>query len=313
VAIPITRNAPSALARPRMRNALDTGVRAIDALCTVVEGQRVGIFSAPGVGKTSLLAQLAEQADSEVIVVGLIGERGRELNEFLEDALAGPARARSVVVCATSDAAALERVKCAQVATAVAEYFRDRGRRVLLLIDSLTRMVRASREVGLSAGEPPARRGFPPSAFSDLAPLIERAGLTERGSITAFYTVLVEGNDLDEPVADEVRGLVDGHLILDRELAQRGHYPAIDIPRSLSRLMGQVVSPGHREAAQRVRMLLGHYASKRDLVDLGAVRRGSDPLLDQALDKLPAMESLLRQARDERTSLPEAIARLLQV
>ena len=309
----ISRSAPAPLSRPRVRRALPTGVRAIDALCTVVEGQRMGIFAPPGVGKTSLLARLAERADAEVIVVSLVGERGRELNEFLEDSLALDARARSVVVCATSDAPALERVKCAHVATAVAEHFRDQGKRVLLLVDSLTRMVRAAREVGLSAGEPPARRGFPPSAFSELAPLIERAGTAPHGSITAFYTVLVEGNDLDEPVADEVRGLLDGHLILDRGLSERGHYPAIQVTRSLSRLMAQVVSPAHQAAAKRFRALLAHYESKRDLVELGAVRAGADPLLDATLERLADIEALLCQEREDHTELASSVERLIRL
>jgi ATP synthase in type III secretion protein N len=242
----------------------------------------------------------------------LIGERGRELNEFLEDALSGETRARSVMVCATSDAPALERMKSAHTATAIAEYFRGQGKRVLLLMDSLTRLTRAAREVGLAAGEPPTRRGFPPSAFAELGPLVERAGLTQRGSITAFYTVLVEGNDLDEPVADEARGLLDGHLVLDRALAQRGHFPPIDIPRSLSRLMDAVVSPGHQEAAKRVRALLAHYYAKRDLVELGATPRGADPLLDRALDKLPAIEALLRQERASG-SFAELVQRLSRI
>jgi type III secretion protein N (ATPase) len=294
---PIARPAPRAYERPRARTILTTGVHAIDALCTVAEGQRLGIFAAAGVGKSHLLARIAGHAQVDVIVACLIGERGRELNEFLEDALSADARARSVIVCATSDAPALERMKSAHTATAIAEYFRARGRRVLLLMDSLTRLTRAAREVGLAAGEPPTRRGFPPSAFAELGPLIERAGLTREGSITAFYTVLVEGNDLDEPVADEARGLLDGHLVLDRALAQRGHYPPIDVPRSLSRLMDAVAAPVHREAAKRVRALLTHYYAKRDLVELGATTRGADPLLDRALEKLPAIEALLRQER----------------
>ena len=298
--------------RPRLKQLFPTGVRAIDALCTVGEGQRLGIFAAAGVGKTTLLARIAQHAQADVIVACLIGERGRELNEFREEALDAETRARSVVVCATSDAPALERMKSAHIATRVAEYFRSQGRRVLLLVDSLTRLVRAAREVGLSAGEPPARRGFPPSAFAELAPLLERAGLTQQGSITAFYTVLVEGNDLDEPVADEVRGLLDGHLVLDRALAQRGHYPAIDVPRSISRLMAGVVTPAHRAAAERVRAWLARYYEKRDLVELGATARGVDPLLDQALEKLPAIDALLRQEHAS-LPLPELIERLCRV
>ena len=308
----LTSDAPSALDRPRVKRMLATGVHAIDALCSVAEGQRIGIFSAAGVGKTTLLGRIAQHAQVDVIVACLIGERGRELNEFREDALNEETRKRSVLVCATSDAPALERVKSAHTATRVAEYFRSQGKRVLLLMDSLTRLVRAAREVGLSAGEAPARRGYPPSAFAELAPLLERTGLTQRGSITAFYTVLVEGNDLDEPVADEARGLLDGHLVLDRALAQRGHFPAIDIPRSLSRLMGSVVSPAHREAAERVRSWLARYYEKRDLVELGATSRGADPLLDRALEKLPAIDALLRQEQ-RSLPLPELIERLCRI
>ena len=311
--LPIERTPPRAIERPRIRRVLPTGVRAIDALCTVGEGQRIGLFAPAGVGKTTLLAQLAERAFADVIVACLIGERGRELNEFLEDALGAEARARSVVVCATSDAAPLERMKSAQLATTFAEYFRDAGKRVLLLVDSLTRLVRAAREVGLAAGEPPARRGFPPSAFSELPPLLERAGLTKHGSITAFYTVLVEGNDLDEPVADEVRGLIDGHIVLDRRLAEQGHFPPIDVTRSLSRLMHGIVSPPHFEAAQRVRTLVGHLELKRDLVDLGVVQPGADPLLDSALARRPAIDALLRQGRHEVVDFAQVVERLVSV
>jgi len=218
-----------------------------------------------------------------------------------------------VVVCATSDAAPLERLKSAQLATTFAEYFRDAGKRVLLLVDSLTRLVRAAREVGLAAGEPPARRGFPPSAFSELPPLLERAGLTPQGSITAFYTVLVEGNDLDEPVADEVRGLIDGHIVLDRRLAEQGHFPPIDVPRSLSRLMNGIVSPPHLEAAQRVRTLLSHLELKRDLVDLGVVQPGVDALLDRALGRRSAIDALLRQARHEVVDFAQTVEALVRV
>jgi ATP synthase in type III secretion protein N len=307
----IHRRSPRAMDRPRIARALPTGVRAIDALCTVGEGQRLGLFAPAGAGKTRLLAQLAEYASADVIVACLIGERGRELNEFLEDALGPRARARSVVVSATSDTAPLERLKSAHVATTCAEYFRAQGKRVLLLVDSLTRLVRAAREVGLAAGEAPARRGFPASAFAELAPLLERAGLDGQGSITAFYTVLVEGNDLDEPVADEVRGLIDGHLVLDRALAERGYFPALDVVKSLSRVMSDIVSPPHRQAAQRVRTWLSHYERKRDLVELGAVSAGADPVLDRALAKLPQLEGFLRQEREEQADFARTLSRLI--
>jgi type III secretion protein N (ATPase) len=307
----LQRPAPLALSRPRIQRVLPTGISAIDATCSVGEGQRLAIFSPAGVGKTTLIGQLAQRADVDCIVTCLIGERGRELNEFLEDALDARTRARSLVVCATCDAPALERVKSAHLATSIAEYLRDQGQRVLLLVDSLTRFVRSAREVGLAAGEPPARRGFPPSAFAELAPLIERTGLSERGSITAFYTVLVEGNDLDEPVADEVLGLVDGHIILDRRLAQHGLYPAIDVVKSLSRVMDGLVSPPHREAAKKLRAWLAHYEHKRDLLELGAVQPGADKLLDQVLARMPAIRALLTQERSERTNFAETLERLI--
>jgi ATP synthase in type III secretion protein N len=310
---PLERPAPTAFERPRVSRVLPTGVRAIDTLCTIGEGQRVGLFAAAGAGKTTLLSRIARGAAADVLVMCLIGERGRELREVLDRALDPATRARSVVVCATSDAPALERLKSAHLATALAEYFREQGLRVLLLMDSVTRFVRAGRDVGLAAGELPARRGFPPSAFAALAPLIERTGLTPRGSITAFYTVLVEGNDLDEPVADELRGLLDGHLVLDRALAERGHHPALDIPRSLSRLMDDIVPPPHREAARRVRSWLSRHAEKRDLVTLGAVSPGADPLLDQALARMGEMDALLQQGPNEVISFAAAQEKLLRV
>jgi type III secretion protein N (ATPase) len=310
---PVLRAAPAAFDRPRIGHVFPTGVRAIDALCTVGEGQRVGLFAAAGAGKTTLLSRIARGAAADVLVLCLIGERGRELREVLDRALDPAARARSVVVCATSDAPALERLKSAHLATALAEYVREQGLRVLLLVDSVTRFVRAGRDVGLAAGELPARRGFPPSAFAGLAPLIERAGLTQRGSITAFYTVLVEGNDLDEPVADELRGLLDGHLVLERTLAERGHHPALDIPRSLSRLMDDIVPATHREAARRVRSWLSRYTEKRDLVSLGAVSPGADPVLDQALARMSEIDALLQQAASDTCSFAAAQEKLLRV
>ncbi len=310
---PLTRPSPLPIERPRLHAVLPTGIRALDALCSVGEGQRLAVFAPAGVGKTSLLGRLAQGCQTDVIVTCLVGERGRELNEFLEDVLDAPTRARSVVVCATSDAPALERTKSVHLATSLAEYLRDQGLRVLLLVDSLTRFVRSAREVGLAAGEPPARRGFPPSAFADLAPLIERAGLTPRGSITAFYTVLVEGNDLDEPVSDEVQGLVDGHIILDRNLAQRGHFPAIDIVKSLSRAMDGLVSVRQREAARSLRGAIAYYESKRELHELGAVQKGADRTLDEVLRRLPAVTAFLRQEALERSPFADTLERMLKL
>src|SRR5260221_8749056 len=235
------------------------GVRVGDGLLTLGEGQRIGLFAGSGVGKSTLLGAVARGSEADVVVVALVGERGREVGEFLEHALGAAGRARSVVVVATSDVAALERLRAAQVATAYAEHFRDEGKSVMLLVDSVTRFARAQREVGLAAGEPPARRGYPPSVFALLPRLLERSGQGERGSITAVYTVLVEGGDMDEPIADEVRGILDGHIVLGRELAARGHYPAVDVLSSLSRVMTRVATPEHQRAAQRVRALLACY------------------------------------------------------
>lgn len=307
---PVDRNAPPALERPAITAPLATGVRAIDAMLSIGRGQRLGLFAAAGVGKTTLLGQIARGASADVIVVCQVGERGRELAELLGDELA-PARARTIVVCATSDAPPLVRLRAVHVATAIAEWFRElRGASVLLLVDSLTRVARAQREVGLSAGEPPARHGYPPSVFALLPRLIERAGATPKGAITGLYTVLVAGNDLDEPIADEVRGLVDGHIVLDRRLAQRGHFPPIDVVSSVSRLMHRVVDPQHGEAAARVRAQLAVYEEHRDLITLGAYQAGRDPTVDVAITAYPAIEALLRQRRDEAADWDRTLSQL---
>ena len=309
----VDRAAPAALSRPPITAPQPTGVRAIDTMLTLGRGQRVGLFAAAGVGKSTLLGQIARNADADVIVLCQVGERGRELAELLGDELA-PARARTVVVCATSDAPPLVRLRAVHVATAIAEWFRDRrGASVLLLCDSLTRVARAQREVGLSAGEPPARHGYPPSVFALLPRLIERTGATPHGVITALYTVLVAGNDLDEPIADEVRGLVDGHLVLDRRLAQRGQFPPIDVVASASRLMHRVVDERHVEAAARLRTRLAIYEEHRDLITLGAYQKGRDPAIDDAVAAYPTIEQLLRQGRDERAEWDESVARLTQL
>jgi type III secretion protein N (ATPase) len=306
----VMREPPNPMERPRISEPLVLGVRALDGLLTVGEGQRVGLFAGSGVGKSTLMGQIARQAEADVFVICLVGERGREVREFLEDSLGDEGRARGVVVCATSDAPALVRLSSAYTATAIAEWFRDRGKRVLLMMDSVTRFARAAREVGLAAGEPPARRGYPPSVFAALPKLLERSGQSPKGSITAFYTVLVEGGDMDEPVADEVRGILDGHVILDRELGARGRWPAIDILRSLSRVMDAVTAETHRAAAQKLREHLAIYEEKRDLVSLGAYKRGSDAKLDDALARIDAIEAFLKQGKLERSSLEDTIARL---
>lgn len=298
----VMREPPNPMTRPRITRPLVLGVRAIDALLTVGEGQRIGLFAGSGVGKSTLLGQIARQAEADVFVVCLIGERGREVREFLEDSLGEDGRKRGVVVCATSDAPALVRLKSAYVASAIAEWFRDRGQRVLLMMDSVTRFARAGREVGLAAGEPPARRGYPPSVFASLPGLLERSGTAERGSVTAFYTVLVEGGDMEEPIADEVRGILDGHVILDRQLGARGRWPAIDVLQSLSRVMDMVTDDKHRDLARRLREHLAIYEAKRDLVSLGAYKKGSDARLDAALAKIDGIEAFLRQGKHDKTA-----------
>jgi type III secretion protein N (ATPase) len=308
---PVDRPAPDPLRRQRIRRPLPLGVRAIDGLLTVGEGQRVGLFAGAGVGKSVLLGQIARNTEADVNVISMVGERGREVAEFLEDNLGPQGRARSVVVCVGSDAPALLRLKSAFVATAIAEWFRERGKRVLLLMDSLTRFARAQREVGLAAGEPPVRQGFPPSVFGLLPRLLERAGNSERGSLTALYTVLVAGDDLEEPVADEVRGLLDGHIVLGRALCERNHWPAVDVLASLSRVMDFVVDAEHRRAAGRVRELIAGYEHKRDLILLGAYQPGSDPRTDAAIAKQDAIAAFLRQGRDESSPFAETRQRLL--
>ncbi len=309
----VMRPPPNPMTRACITRPMPVGVRALDALLTVGEGQRVGLFAGSGVGKSTLLGQLARQADADVFVVCLIGERGREVREFLEDSLGEEGRRRGVVICATSDAPALVRLESAYVATAIAEWFRDHGQRVLLMMDSVTRFARAGREVGLAAGEPPARRGYPPSVFAALPGLLERSGTSERGSITAFYTVLVEGGDLEEPIADEVRGILDGHVVLDRSLGARGRWPAIDVLASLSRVMDAVTTAPHQRSAQRLRELLALYEQKRDLVSLGAYKKGSDAKLDHALAKIDAIEGFLRQGRHERAGFDDTVALLAKL
>jgi type III secretion protein N (ATPase) len=289
-----------------------TGVRVLDGLTTFAEGQRIGLFAGSGVGKSTLLGAIARGASADVVVVALVGERGREVGEFLEHSLGAEGRARSVVVAATSDAPALERLRAAQVATAYAEAFRDEGARVLLLVDSVTRFARAQREIGLAAGEPPARRGYPPSVFAMLPRLLERSGQSDRGSITAVYTVLVEGGDMDEPIADEVRGILDGHVVLDRLIASRGRFPAVDVTTSLSRVMDSVVTREHAASARRLRALVATYEAKRDLLAMGAYAKGSDRELDEAVTKMPRIEAFLRQDPREKVALEATLAALAE-
>jgi type III secretion protein N (ATPase) len=309
----VERPAPDPLRRRRITRPLPLGVRAMDALLTVGEGQRLGLFAGSGVGKSTLMGQIARQTEADVNVIALVGERGREVAEFLEAQLGPEGRARSVVVYATSDAPSLVRLRSAFVATAIAEWFRAQGKRVLFMLDSLTRVARAQREVGLAAGEPPARQGYPPSVFALLPRLLERTGTDDRGSITALYTVLVAGGDMDEPIADEVRGILDGHVVLSRELAARGHWPAIDVLPSLSRLMTTVAEAPHRAAAARLREWLAAHERHRDLIVMGAYERGSDAATDAAMERWDALTAFLRQTTDEVAPFAETRRRLLEL
>ena len=299
---------PSPLGRQRIVSPLETGVRAIDGLLTCGKGQRVGIFSGSGVGKSTLLGMIARNALSDVNVIALIGERGREVQEFIERDLGADGLRRSVVVVSTSDQPPLQRLKGAWVATAIAEHFRDQGRDVTLLMDSVTRFAMAQREVGLAAGEPPASRGYPPSVFALLPKLMERAGTSEKGTITGFYTVLVEGDDLSDPVADTTRSILDGHIVLSRRLANENHYPAIDVLGSTSRIMPVITTEPHRALASRVRDVLAAYSGAADLINIGAYAAGSNPAIDQAIQLMPLVRELLRQGADEKTSLADTVA-----
>jgi type III secretion protein N (ATPase) len=307
---PLLAPPPSPLDRPIITKPLSLGLRVLDGLLTCGEGQRLGIFAAAGVGKSTLLGEIARHTDADVTVVAMIGERGREVREFLDRNLGPEGLRRSVVVVSTSDRPALERLKAAFVATAIAEYFRDQGRRVLLMMDSVTRFARAQREIGLSAGEPPTRRGFPPSVFATLPKLMERAGPAPRGSITALYAVLVEGDDMTEPVADETRSILDGHVILSRELAAANHYPAVDVLSSISRVMPQIVSKEHRQAASKFRSLLSRYKEVELLVRLGEYRKGEDAETDEAIAKIDALHAYMRQDLGKPSSFADTIARL---
>ena len=301
------------LHRVRINEAMGTGVRCIDSLLTCGRGQRLGLFAGPGVGKSVLLGQICRYTSADIVVVGLIGERGREVRDFLERDLGEEGLKRAVVVVSTGDDPALVRVKAGMVATAVAEYFRDEGNDVLLLLDSLTRMAWAQRQIGLAAGEPPATKGYTPSVFSMLPQLLERAGRTEKGSITGFYTVLVEGDDLTEPVSDTVRGILDGHVLLSRQLASRGHYPAIDVLESISRVMVDVADDEHLKAARALRRLKSVYAEVEDLVNIGAYAKGTNPQIDLAIAMRERINEFLCQDMYEGSSLGKTRSGLLRL
>ncbi|UPG74383.1 FliI/YscN family ATPase [Roseomonas gilardii subsp. gilardii] len=305
---------PLAGLRQRLGDRIDLGVRALDLFATCRRGQRLGLFAASGVGKSTLMSMLARGADCDVAVICLVGERGRELREFLEDDLGPEGRARSVVVCATSDASPMERRDAALAAMTIAEHFRDEGRRVLLLMDSVTRFAMALREIGLAAGEPPATKGYPPSVFAELPRLLERAGMAAEGagggSITGLFTVLVEGDDHDEPVADAVRGILDGHVVLDRAIGEAGRYPAVDVLRSLSRTSPGCLRAEERPLLARARRILSLHRDMADLVRLGAYRAGSDPAVDEAIRLAPRIEAVLAQGKEERGTVEDAFLRL---
>jgi len=311
--VPVHRSPPKATSRPRIDQPLSTGIRAIDGLLTCGRGQRIGIFSGAGVGKSVTLGMMARYTSADVNVIALIGERGREVNDFLERDLGAAGRARSVVVVATSDQPAIVRVRASFVATSIAEYFRDRGSNVLLMMDSVTRFAMAQREIGLAAGEPPTTKGYPPSMYSLLPRLVERSGRTPTGSITGFYTVLVEGDDTNEPVSDTMRGLLDGHLILSRKLASKGNYPAIDILESISRVMPDITSKEHRQAIQTIRELMGAYRDHEDLISIGAYRAGANPMVDTAIGMLPDLQRFLKQEVEQVSSVEVARGELLQL
>lgn len=309
-ALPLVREVPHPLDRLPIKEPLGTGIRAIDSMLTVGRGQRVGIFGGSGVGKSTLIGMMTRNSEADVIVVGLVGERGREVGEFLEDSLGVEGRKRSVVLVSTSDQTPLLRMRAALAATTVAEYFADQGKHVLLVLDSLTRFAMAAREVGLAAGEPPTAKGYTPSVFSRLAQLVERAGRFRQGSITAFYTVLMEGDDQQDTLVDAVRSYLDGHVMLSRTLASQGWYPPIEVLDSISRLMPAVTTPEHRAASAAVRRMLASYAKSEDLVRIGAYKSGSDPELDCALETRSAIRSFLMQDATEVVTLSGACEQL---
>ena len=302
---------PDPLSRQRVTEPMGTGIRAIDSLITCGKGQRAGIFAGSGVGKSVLLGMLAKNAEADVNVIALIGERGREVRDFIERDLGPEGLARSVIIVATSDQPALVRIKGAQVATAIAEYFRDEGKDVMLMMDSVTRVAMAQREVGLAIGEPPTTRGYTPSTFAMLPRLLERAGMGESGSITGLYTVLVEGDDMDEPVADAVRSILDGHIVLSRRLQSQGHYPAIDVLESVSRVMIDVVSDAHAETSNRIKEILVNYREAEDLINVGAYQEGNSPEIDNAIRYVGQINEFLRQGVEENTPFQETFERMI--
>ncbi|MGG1292505.1 flagellar protein export ATPase FliI [Bacillus smithii] len=304
---------PNPLKRPPISERLEVGVRAIDSLLTVGKGQRVGIFAGSGVGKSTLLGMIARNTKADLNVIGLIGERGREVREFVERDLGPEGLSRSIVVAATSDQPALMRIKGAYTATSIAEYFRDKGFNVMLLMDSVTRVAMAQREIGLATGEPPATKGYTPSVFAILPKLLERTGTSEKGTITAFYTVLVDGDDMNEPIADTVRGILDGHIVLDRNLANKGQFPAIHVLKSISRLMNTLAEEDHKHAAAKIREMVSTYLNAEDLINIGAYKKGSSEDIDKAIAYYPKIVSFLKQDVNEKSTMEESIRSLIQL
>ena len=304
---------PDPVKRPRVTEVLRVGIRAMDGLLTCGRGQRLGIFSGSGVGKSTLMGMIARNAEADVNVISLIGERGREVRDFIEESLGEEGMKKSVVIVATSDQPPLIRLKGAFVGTAIAEYFRNKGLKVILMMDSVTRFAMAQREVGLATGEPPTTRGYTPSVFAMLPKLMERSGTAEVGSITAFYTILVEGDDFNEPIADQSRSILDGHIMLSRDLAAKNHYPSIDVPHSVSRIMTNLVSDEHKEAAAKLREVLARYAEAEDLINIGAYVKGSNPKIDYAISKIDEVNEFLKQGTFEKCDYEETVERLLSI
>ena len=299
--------------RRNISEVLPLGVKAVDGLITVGKGQRIGIFAGSGVGKSTLLGMFARNTKADINVIALIGERGREVREFIERDLGKEGMERSIVVVATSDKPALIRNKAAKTATSIAEYFRDQGKDVLLMMDSLTRFSMAQREIGLASGEPPVTRGYPPSVYSEMPKLLERAGTSEKGSITGLYTVLVDGDDFNEPITDTARSILDGHIMLDRKLGHKNHYPAIDILQSISRVMSAIATKEHKELAGKLKTVLATYNEAEDLINIGAYKNGSNPEIDYAIQKISAVNNFLCQGTDEKYQFDEEIELLRQV
>ncbi|MBX7000104.1 flagellar protein export ATPase FliI [Bacillus aerophilus] len=304
---------PNPMDRPPIREKMGVGVRVIDSLLTVGTGQRIGIFAGSGVGKSTLMGMIAKQTEADLNVIALVGERGREVREFIEKDLGAEGLKRSIIVVATSDQPALTRLKAAYTATAIAEYFRDRGKNVMFMMDSVTRVAMAQREIGLATGEPPTTKGYTPSVFAILPKLLERTGTNQLGSITAFYTVLVDGDDMNEPIADTVRGILDGHIVLDRALANKGQFPAVNILKSISRVMSNIASHDHKEAANRFRQLLSTYQNAEDLINIGAYKKGSSKDIDEAMQAYPQLISFLKQDVEEAVSIEDSVRILLSL